>query len=223
MTFAESHCSTDHQLRRLSCSHHGGSAQAWPVQQGSVQASIPSSSTWVLILPRSQWPLILAIMCLIVCPTSGLSPTSKHVLNFSECQPYQPSLSTRLLSQRPSSGDQELLLGSSHPSTQPEQVNSSYLTFVIASLAGKKSEELEELQVESKADHSKLTFSQRIKVYIYEILQKNAFITILLLASVRFTKINIPLGSKSTVRPGRFPLRPLLGPVCNFLRSNLHR
>jgi hypothetical protein len=52
-------------------------------------------------------------------------------------------------------------------------------------LAGKKSEELEALQDEAKTDINKLVYSERLKVYIYKILQKNAFFTILVLASVR--------------------------------------
>ncbi len=59
--------------------------------------------------------------------------------------------------------------------------------FFIASLAGKKSEELEELQDEARTDQSKLPFSERLKVYIYKTLKKNAFITILILASVKNT------------------------------------
>ncbi len=51
-------------------------------------------------------------------------------------------------------------------------------------MAGKKSEELEELQDELKTDITKLPLSERLKVYIYKTLKKNAFITILLLASV---------------------------------------
>jgi len=50
-------------------------------------------------------------------------------------------------------------------------------------LAGKKSEELEEIEGEVK-NEANLSFSEKLKVYIYKTLQKNAFITILLLASV---------------------------------------
>jgi vacuole membrane protein 1 len=61
-----------------------------------------------------------------------------------------------------------------------------YYVARAASLAGKKSEELEEIEGEISKDVKQLTFTEKAKVYIYKTLQKNAFITILLLASVNF-------------------------------------
>eukprot|EP00347_Sterkiella_histriomuscorum_P000568 403375347 len=59
-----------------------------------------------------------------------------------------------------------------------------YYVARAASLAGKKSEEFEEILDEVNTDQSKLPFMERAKVYIYKTLQKNAFVAILLLASV---------------------------------------
>lgn len=57
----------------------------------------------------------------------------------------------------------------------------------IASLAGRKSDEIEELLEEVNArsgDQKKLPLMERAKIYIYKTLKKRAFIAILLLASV---------------------------------------
>lgn len=61
----------------------------------------------------------------------------------------------------------------------------SIINLIIASLAGKKSEELEEMIDESKIDSSEdLPFMERLKIFIYKTLKKRAFLCIMVLASV---------------------------------------
>lgn len=67
------------------------------------------------------------------------------------------------------------------------QVRYNLLTFEKASLAGKKSEELDEMIDEKNVnakDLSGLPIIERLKVLIYKTLQKNAFLVILALASI---------------------------------------
>ena len=59
-----------------------------------------------------------------------------------------------------------------------------------ASLAGRKSEELDEIIDESKLtkeEYSRLPIIERLKMLIYKTLQKHAFVAILVLASVSIT------------------------------------
>ena len=62
-----------------------------------------------------------------------------------------------------------------------------YYVARAASLAGRKSDELDEIIDESKLtkeEYSRLPLIERLKMLIYKTLQKHAFIAILVLASV---------------------------------------
>ena len=65
-----------------------------------------------------------------------------------------------------------------------------YYVARAASLAGRKSEELDEIIDESKLtkeEYSRLPIIERLKMLIYKTLQKHAFVAILVLASVSIT------------------------------------
>ena len=113
---------------------------------------------------------------------------SKVVLNLMEhhrCQSYQ---STKQLSLKPSSGVLAPLSESSPHTMSLVQVIYTlgiHSTFSLASLAGRKHEELAEMLDESKLlSGEKLPLMDRAKLLIYKTLQKHAFIAIFLLASV---------------------------------------
>jgi len=64
-----------------------------------------------------------------------------------------------------------------------------YYVARAASLAGRKSEELDEIIDESKIskeEYRRLPLIERLKIIIYKTLQKHAFIAILILASVSY-------------------------------------
>ncbi len=86
----------------------------------------------------------------------------------------------------------------------------------IASLAGKKSEELEEIEGEVKNEAS-LSLQERLKVLIYKTLQKNAFITILLLASVLYNHINNAIDTQSSFWSGWLLVRTFLSSFLSVL------
>lgn len=100
-----------------------------------------------------------------------------------------------------------------------------YFVARAASLAGNKAEELDELIDESKVnleDKSQLPLIERMKVFIYKTLQKNAFICILVLASVTIFNLIRFSGTKPPFRSSWFPMWPLLGSIHNLLQCCFH-
>ena len=92
----------------------------------------------------------------------------------------------------------------------------------IASIAGKKNEELEEMIQDDKlnANFSSLGIKDKIMITMYKLLKNHAFVVVTLAASV---SIFLIVDSEPLVRSSWSYLRPLLNSLSCFLWSNFHR
>jgi hypothetical protein len=93
-----------------------------------------------------------------------------------------------------------------------------YFVARAASMAGGTSEELEELLEEAKTDDS---WMSKMKMSLFRFVKKNAFITVLLAASVGDPSLII-LDSQPFVRPGWPDLWPSLNPFPSVFCGYLH-
>lgn len=99
------------------------------------------------------------------------------------------------------------------------------LQYFIASLAGKKHEELEEMLDDSKlnADLSKLTCMDKLKVFLYRTLKNHAFIVVTLCASVISILYLIILDTKPSFWFSRINLWSFFNTFQYLLWCNFHR